>query len=248
MLMSWSAYAFTVDEIIAKANVASYYAGTDGSAEARMLIVDSQGNKQRRQFHILRRDISDGGAQDFLVVFSRPADVRGTVFLVNKKIEVDDDRWLYLPSLDLVKRIAAGDKRTSFVGAHFFYEDVSGRNIHVDQHKLTSETDSHYVVLSTPKDKASVEFAEYEVMINKQTFIPEIIKYKNDNGQIYRTVEVQKVETIQGHPTVVESKVSDINSGGYTLMQFRNIRYDLGLSEDVFSERSLRNPPSKWLN
>jgi hypothetical protein len=65
---------------------------------------------------ILRRDVIDGGDQDYVVLFSRPADVRNTVFLVKKHVASDDDRWLYLPGLDLVRRIAAGDKRTSFVG------------------------------------------------------------------------------------------------------------------------------------
>ncbi len=39
-----------------------------------------------------------------------------------------------LPDLDLVKRIAAGDKRTSFVGSHFLYEDISGRAVQEDKH------------------------------------------------------------------------------------------------------------------
>jgi hypothetical protein len=30
-------------------------------------------------------------------------------------------------------------------------------------------------------------------------------------------------------------------------MQFRYVDYDLGLDEDVFTERSLRNPPRQWL-
>ncbi|MFQ5635491.1 MAG: outer membrane lipoprotein-sorting protein, partial [Gammaproteobacteria bacterium] len=110
------------DEIVRRANLASYYAGTDGRSEVRMIIRDARGREQRRQFTVLRRNAAAGGDQDFLVVFSRPSDVRGTVYLVKKHVGGDDDRWLYLPGLDLVKRISAGDKRTSFVGADYFYE------------------------------------------------------------------------------------------------------------------------------
>jgi len=56
---------------------------------------------------ILRRDVADGGDQKFYVYFLEPADVRKMVYMVWKHTDRDDDRWLYLPALDLVKRIAA---------------------------------------------------------------------------------------------------------------------------------------------
>ena len=129
-----------VNNIIDQANLASYYAGEDGSAEARMIIVDENGNRQMRQFTILRKDIQDLGDQNMLVFFSQPSNVKDTVFRVEKQLKSDDNRWLFLPALDLVKRISAGDKRTSFVGSHFYYEDVSGRNPNEDNFTLIKVT------------------------------------------------------------------------------------------------------------
>lgn len=235
------------DAIVAKANLAAYYAGSDGRAEVRMIIADAQGRQQRRQFTVLRRNVDDGGDQQFLVTFSQPPDVRGTVFLVDKHTDRDDDRWLYLPGLDLVKRISAGDKRTSFVGAHYFYEDVSGRRPTDDSHELTETTEAYYVLKHTPKEPASVEFASYTTWIDRDTFLPMKIEYTNDAGDVYRRVSVMAVEEIDGHPTVTTSRVSDLLGGGQTDMQFRYIQYDIGLPADVFSERSLRNPPREWL-
>lgn len=236
-----------VDEIITKANQAAFYSGDDGRAETRMLIVDGQGRKQMRQFTMLRRDVSDGGDQQFLVLFSHPADIRRTVFLVEKHVGASDDRWLYLPGLDLVKRIAAGDKRTSFVGSDFFYEDVSGRGLDEDTHELIDTTAEHYVIRNVPKDLKSVEFSEYTVWVNKSDFMPVKTEYLDDAGKPYRRVEALEIKSIQGFATATKMKVSNLRTGGYTLNDMRFIAYDLGVPEDVFSDRSLRNPPREWL-
>ncbi len=237
----------SVEQIIEQANLASFYAGTDGRGEARMIIVDGKGNKQMRQFVILRKNLQAGDEQNFLVVFSRPSDVKDTVFLVHKKIEQDDDRWLYLPALDLEKRISASDNRTSFVGSDFFYEDVSGRDPDVDVHQLLNQDGQYYYLKSTPKDPSSVEFNHYTMKIDQQTMLPMVIEYHDESGQVYRRVEVVAVESIQGHPTVMKSKVSNLKTQGYTLLEFRRPGYDLGLEDSVFTIRSLRNPPKQWL-
>jgi hypothetical protein len=73
------------------------------------------------------------------------------------------------------------------------------------------------------------------------------IEYTNPAGDVYRLVEVLQVEEVDGHPTVTASRVSDLQTGGRTDMQFRYIAYDNGIPEQVFTERSLRNPPRDWL-
>lgn len=235
------------DQIVERANLAAYYGGADGRSEVRMIITDAQGREQRRQFTVLRRDVEEAADQQFLVVFSQPSDVRNTVFLVNKHMDRDDDRWLYLPGLDLVKRISAGDKRTSFVGAHYFYEDVSGRRPSDDSHELIETNEQFYVLRHRPLDKQNVEFDSYVTWIDRETLLPMKIEYTNPAGDVYRRVEVLDVEVFDGYPTVTASRVSDLQSGGKTDMQFRYVSYDLGLPDDVFTERSLRNPPRDWL-
>ncbi|PRO74006.1 outer membrane lipoprotein-sorting protein [Alteromonas alba] len=238
-----------VDQLIKQAEKAAYYAGDDGRSDARMMIVDSQGRKQLRQFTILRKDVEDNGDQKMMVFFSRPTDVKDTVFRVEKHADtnVDDDRWLYLPALDLVKRISAGDKRTSFVGSHFFYEDVSGRAVSQDDFSLVEENAERYVLKAVPKDPASVEFAYYIVEIDKATSLPVLINFYKSDDTNYRRVESVQVDDVQGFPTVLRSKVSDLSSGGYTLMEFRGSEYNVGLPDEVFTERSLRNPPVQWI-
>ncbi len=237
----------SVDEIVTRASNVAYYQGSDGSARVRMLIADAQGRERSRELTILRRNAGTDGDQQFYVYFHAPADVAKTSFLIWKHTVVEDDRWMYLPALDLVKRIAASDERTSFVGSHFFYEDVSGRTPTEDTHELVEESDTYYVLQSTPKDASVVEFTHYKSWIHTTTFIPVKIEYYGADGNAYRTYEALGVETIDGFPTVMRSRMSDSRIGGSTTMEYENVRYNTGLSEELFTERYLRSPPRREL-
>ncbi len=239
-----SAGDLTANDIIAKANLASYYAGDDGRARVKMEIVDDKGGVRTREFVLLRKN-TGGGNQKFYVYFEAPADVRRMAYLVWKEADQarDDDRWFWLPALNLVRRIAPGDKRTSFVGSDFVYEDVSGRHIKADEHTLVEEGEIHYKIKSIPRDSAGVEFSYYHVWIDKETFLPKKAEYYDRQGTLYRRVTADRIEVIQDFPTVLEATVHDLKTGGYTKNTFSEVEYNIGLKEVIFSERFLRRPP-----
>ncbi len=241
----------SADEIVDKANVASYYKGKSGRAKVSMSIMDSQGRERTREMTILRLDLepaddtSDAfmGDQKFYVYFERPADVNKTAYLVHKHIDKDDDRWLYLPGLNLVKRIAASDQRTSFVGSDFFYEDISGRGVTADTHELVETTESYYVIQNTPKDPKAVEFTSFKTWIHKTTFIPVGAKYYDAKGEVIREMAATEVQEIQGYPTVTKAVMKDLRTGSTTTISYTQVDYNIDLTEDIFTERYLRNPP-----
>lgn len=245
----------TADEIVSRTNYVAYYQGKDGRAQVAMAITDKQGRSRSREFAILRRDQQDADAKDetflgeqkFYVYFHRPADVNKMVFMVHKHLDRDDDRWLYMPALDLVKRIAASDKRTSFVGSDFFYEDVSGRRMTDDTHELAETTDNYYVLKNTPKDPAGVEFASFKMWIHRTKFIPVKTEYYDKQGQKYREYTALKVEDIQGFPTVTKAQMKDFRTGSTTVLEYTKVEYDVGLADDLFTERYLRTPPRDQL-
>ncbi len=265
-----------VGEIIRKSNRVAYYQGENGKARATMSIFDEKGNKRTRELTILRRDWPEGeaeteeaeadtftGDQRFFVYFHRPPDVDKMTFLVWKHPDpkTNDDRWLYVPDLDLVRRIASSDKRTSFVGSHFYYEDVSGRSPELDDHELLDEesTGPYYVLKSTPKDideNKTVEFAHYKTWVHKKTFMPIQTSYYDADGTEYRRYKVLEADVVTedasgeevSYPTAVKSRMMDLETGGYTDLEYSNVEYDLeDLDEDVFEQKALRNPPREHL-
>ncbi len=257
----------TADQIVDKANFTAYYQGADGRAKVQMNIVDSQGRTRQRDLTILRWDQPDPkkvskasdnkadskskeqftGEQKFYVFFHKPADVDKMAFLVWKHLDKDDDRWLYLPKLDLVKRIAGGEKRTSFVGSNFFYEDISGRNTTYDTHELAETSDNYFVLKSTPKDPKSVDFIYYKTWIHRKTFLVIKTEYYDSDDKPYRRYEAKAVEKIQDFWTVTKSRMTDLRANSYTDAVYSSVKYDVGIPESIFTERYLRQPPLEYL-
>jgi outer membrane lipoprotein-sorting protein len=249
----------SLDEIVERANYVAYCQGTDGRGEMSMVIVDGQGRKQTREFSMMRANepppdsVPEAkralhcGKQRYYVFFNRPADVNKTAFLVWKKPGQDDDRWLYLPALDMVKRISSADKRTSFVGSHFLYEDISGRHPEADKHELVETTDQFYVLKNTPKQPKDVEFSYFKVWIHRETFLITKAEFYDRKGKVYREFKADKVETIQGFPTITVQTMKDVATGGYTQVTISKAKYNVGIPLDTFTERYLRTPPKQYL-
>ena len=123
------------------------------------------------------------------MVFFKPNDVKDMSFMTFKYPARDDDRWMFIPAVNMVKRIAAQDKRSSFVGSDFTYEDVSGHDIEDDQHAVEREQKvgerDCYVVKSTPKAGAA-DFGHKLTWVDKANYLP--LKEEHET-QLFGAVE-----------------------------------------------------------
>ncbi len=139
-----------------------------------MRLINKDGKERARKLTILRKDIKEGGEQRYYIHFSEPGDLRDTAFMVWKNIGKDDDRWLFIPAVRMVKRIAANDKRSSFVGSDFNYEDVSGREVGEDKHEYVKDDNFNgnpvFMIKSIPKGNVT-EYSYVLRWIDKATFL-----------------------------------------------------------------------------
>ncbi|MBI3681084.1 MAG: outer membrane lipoprotein-sorting protein [Acidobacteria bacterium] len=243
----------TAAEIIDRAQAAYYSPGSDMKARVVMELINADGKKRTRVLTMLRKSIPGGREQRYFLYFHEPGDVRRTAFLVWKYPEKDDDRWIFIPAVNMTRRIAARDSRSSFVGSDFSYEDVSGRDVGADSHALLREErlgdSSCYVVQSTPK--AAADFSRKLSWIDKTSWLPLKEEYYDAQNQLARLFTAGKVETIDAggktYPTVVKRTMKNVQSGHRTEVVFESITYDVGIAADVFTERSLQQAPEKWI-
>src|SRR5215510_7095554 len=88
--------------IVKRSQDAFYSAGSDMKARVSMTLASPGGQKRVRELTMLRRNEDKDGHQKYFIYFHQPADVRGMTFLIDKYPDKDDDRWLFIPGLNLV--------------------------------------------------------------------------------------------------------------------------------------------------
>jgi len=241
-------------ELMKQAHLNLYYMGDDGKATVDMVLsrVGKDGaetSERTRKFIMFRLDLEDGGAQKYYTYFLEPSDVRRTSFMVWKDPEKDDSRWIYVPAIDLVRRISANDKGSSFVGSDFSYEDVSGRHWSDDTHTFLREEEMGgmptYVIESVPKESDS--FAKKITWISKEHMVPVREEYYDKKGELERTFEALDIGVIDGFLTVSKRRMTNNKKHHATTVTFSDVQYDIGVQDDVFSERYLKSPPSNLI-
>ncbi|MBF0350064.1 MAG: outer membrane lipoprotein-sorting protein [SAR324 cluster bacterium] len=247
------AHAETPEEIMKKAHLVSYYQGKDGKSQMLMQVF-SKSRKEpiKKLFTMIKYDVEEGGEQMFLVYFTQPSDIQRTTFLVHKKINEDDYRRLYIPASDKILAIAGSRKQDPFMGSDFSYEDVSGRHYTKDNHKILDETTLDnvpvYHMESTPKENED-KIAKIVSWIAKDTFIPMKVEFYGQDGKMFKYYKPGKIINIQGYPTVIQRLMISPDEDTKTLISLnpQQTAYDIGMSEEIFSERSLKNPPMEFL-
>lgn len=231
-------------ELMKQAHLAYYYAGDDGKAKVMMTLVDKKGGKKIKKFSMVRKDVEEGGDQLYFIYFKSPSDIKRMTFMVKKYNDRSDDRWLYVPAIDLVKKIAASDKASSFVGSDFSYEDVSGRLWTEDNHELIGEEtlNGHeaYKIKSTPKEK---DYFAYKITyIDKKSKLPLKEEYYDARGNIFKIFSAERIEEIQGIPTITLRKMDNVAKKQHTLIELEEIEYNIAVKDKYFTERYLKKP------
>ena len=243
------AEAASVNDVVARSQRAYFYAGSDMKARVHMTLASATGQKRTRELTMLRRNKGEGGEQQYFMYFHQPADVKGMSFLVEKYPSKDDDRWLFIPGINMVKRIAARDAAQSFVGSDFTYEHVSGRDLEADEHRLLpdekiDEKDCH-VVESVPRSAA--EYKRKRAWIDKSTFLPLKEEYFDGKGELFKVFKADEIRSVGGIPTVTRRTMTNPKTGHSTTVAFTDMAYDIGIEADIFTERYLRDPPGRWI-
>ena len=249
--LATSAFAFEATDIMKKSQLAFLYPGKDMKTRVYMKLISKDGRERVREMAMLRKNYQEGGDQKYFIYFYQPQDVRDMTFMVYKYTGKDDDRWLFMPALNMVRRIAANDKRSSFVGSDFTYEDISGRDIEDDNHSMAKEEKigdkDAYVIKSAPKDEKGADFSYKLSWVDKNSSLPLKEEYYDKRGELYKVFTAEEIKDIQGFPVITMRTMKDMKTGHRTEVEFKKVEFNVGLEDDLFTERYLKKPLKKWI-
>jgi hypothetical protein len=244
-------FALSAEDVAKKSQTAFLYPGKDFKSRVMMKLVSKGGQERIREMTMLRKNYGEsGGDQKYFIYFFQPADVKDMTFMVYKYPGKDADRWLFIPAISMVRRIAAKDKHSSFVGSDFTYEDVSGRNLEEDAHSIVKEEKAGgkdcYVIKSAPK-AADMEYSYKMSWIDKSTFLPLKEEYFDKRGELYKVFTAIEIKDVKGFPTITKRSMKNLQSGHMTEVSYSRTDYGIGIEDSLFTERFLKQPPKKWI-
>jgi hypothetical protein len=230
--------------------------GRDSRAEMRMTLYDRQGRPRQRALTIssLRGRGTPGAGPSapagdrLLIRFTFPNDIRGTSFLVWEHPDQDDERFLFLPSLGRVRRIAGSEAQESFVGSDFTYEDIGGREFDdytyafVDENATWTPPGGRAVPawrIESRRRDASARFPRVVSLVTRDTLLVVQAGIYNRRNEEQKVYTVRRVEQVQGIWTAMESEMRDNVDRTRTELVVEKAAYNVGLTESAFSRREL---------
>jgi outer membrane lipoprotein-sorting protein len=193
-----------------------------------------------------------------LIRFTYPNDIRGTGFLVWEHPNADDERFLYLPSLGRVRRIAGTETQESFVGSDFTYEEIGGREF--DEYTYAfAGPDAERTSWTPPsggsardawrleskRKDTSAQFPRVVSLVLKDSFVvvhADIYNRRNEKQKVYTVGRLEQVEKIW---TVMSSAMTNALEKSRTELDVEAVDYHVGLKEADFSRRELERGVSR---
>lgn len=236
--------------------------GRDSRSTLRMKLFDRHGRARERALTLLT--LRGRGAQGvpstapdgdrLLIRFTYPNDIRGTGFLVWEHPDADDERFLFLPSLGRVRRIAGTETQESFVGSDFTYEDIGGREFDDYTYSILDANASWPSPagasrpawrLESRRKTGSVAFPRVVSLVLKDTFVvvqADIFNRRDEKQKVYT---VRRLEPIMGIWTAMDAEMTNAFEKSRTELTIEAVAYNVGLRETDFSRRELERATAK---
>ena len=206
----------------------------------KMTLKNKNGQVSERSLTTKTLELTEDGDKS-LIVFNSPKDVKGTSTLTFTHKIGADDQWLFLPSIQRVKRISSSNKSGPFVGSEFAYEDLSSQEVEKYTYKFLEERGDLLLVEQDPVDPKS-GYTRRIVTYNKNK------GYRMEKVEFYdRKNSLLKVLTYSDYQLFKDKywragtfDMVNSQSNKETRLEFSGYNFDANLSDEDFTQVALK--------
>jgi len=231
-------FALTVDEITDKMEETAPDFTTQKTI-SEMILIDKDGNEEIREMIMFSKKEEDDKTST-LMRFLSPKSVKGITLLNNNSGE---KIHLYMPAFDKPRRIAGSSKQGEFAGTGLSYEDMSMDYEDKEyEKKLLEETDSEYKIEIIPSGE-DISYKKIILVVDKDKFYAKKVEFYDMSENLIKTLEIVQIQIDENEKiTPIEIVFTDIEKNKKTRIVIKEIEYDVELSSDFFSIRTLTKP------
>ncbi len=210
-------------------------------SRVQMILTSKDGVRTERLLD--QFSVRTGTVTKSVMVFQRPANVANTRFLVLSEEGTEDNRWIFLPNLARVRRIAGSEGGSSFVGTDFTYDDLSIREASRDNHRLlredTVDGQKVFVIESSPKTPGDSQYSKVVSYILPDKWLPIKLEMYDRQGRLLKVMTAGQIENVQGIWSYRKAKMENVQAGTSTEINLQIIEYGKRIPDGVFTTRFL---------
>ena len=162
-------------------------------------------------------------------------------------LRVDTNVWNYMPKVKKVVKIPSSMMSSSWMGSHFSNDDLVKQSRMVKDYDYSTSfegiRDGIDIVEITcvPKMNAAVVWGKVEVIVYREDFIPLRLIYYDEDLNLSRKLEFSNIQIIDNKKIPLKMQMVPENEPGEsTTIQWKEIKFDLIISDDFFSLRKLQ--------
>ncbi len=212
----------------------------------RMTQNSASGNSEQRSFRMWIGSSGAGKTSRSLIRFETPASIAGTALLSVQRKQGGQDNWLYVPGLSQVRRVAANDRKQSFVQSEFTIEDLSvamdpeGRVYKVLGAVQWNER-ACLQLEDRPKDAAAAKLSGYGrvvLYVDKELHVVHRVDFYDHAGGLLKVLRAGGMVQVGDKLRFDVATMANLQTGASTIMQVTG-RGTGKIDESIFSPSGL---------
>jgi outer membrane lipoprotein-sorting protein len=221
--------AQNADEILKKVDE-TMFSAKDMKGNTKIILINKSGNQSTREAVLIQK-----GKDKRMFKFTAPSSQAGiaTLSLPN------DVMYLYLPSFGKERRISSSVKNQKFAGTDFTYEDMEAVSYSKKYTPKFIKTEGNLYVLELKPKSQKSQYSKIVVKVHKTNYYPTYMEFYDKGNKKIKTANYT-FNKVGKYWNAKEIVMKDLKKGHTTKMISSSTQYDIGLTDDDFSIRKLK--------